>query len=361
MNKTQKIKSDNYSIFISDNIFNDINTFLQRPEYSDSKFFILVDKNVVKYCLPQLITHVDCLKKATIIEIEDGKNNKTIDTSKYLWQKLTDMYADRKSVVINLGGGMISDIGGFVASTFKRGIGFINIPTTLLSQVDASTGGKVGIDFKGLKNQIGLFKNPDAVFINTDFLKTINKRCLLSGFAEIVKYSLIADKYFWNIIKNSPFDNIKDWKNLIIRSVELKNNIVISDPKEHNLRKILNFGHTVGHAFESYSLLNDKRPLLHGEAVAMGIICESYLSYKYAALTKNELNEIVYFMLSNFKFYPIKQSSFNDLFDIMLNDKKNSKREINFTLISCIGKALTNQKCDKKLILQGLDYYKKLK
>jgi len=311
--------------------------------------------------LSQLIAKVDSLKQANIIEIEAGEGNKTIDTSKYLWQKLTDMRADRKSVVINFGGGMISDIGGFVASTFKRGISFINIPTTLLSQVDASIGGKVGIDFKGIKNQIGLFKNPEAVFINTDFLKTLNKKSLLSGFAEIVKYSLIADKYFWNIIKNSPFENIKNWKTLIIRSLELKNNIVISDPKEQDLRKILNFGHTVGHAFESYSLLNDKRPLLHGEAVAMGIICESYLSYKCAALTKNELNEIVYFMLSNFRFYPIKQNSFNDLYDIMLNDKKNSKKEINFTLISCIGKSLINQKCEKDLILQGLDYYKNLK
>lgn len=234
-----------------------------------SRKFILVDENTISHCLPVLMMNVPSLARAEVIEIESGEKNKNIDIAIRLWEVLTELQADRRSVLLNLGGGVIGDIGGFVASTFKRGIDFLNVPTSLLAQVDASVGGKVGIDLNGLKNQIGVFKNPASVYIYPDFLKTLPKREVLAGFAEMLKHGLVLDEGHFYELKAFDLSRIDHLEALIMRSVHLKNEIVLDDPKEKNQRKLLNFGHTIGHALETYALENMTFSLPHGEAVAI--------------------------------------------------------------------------------------------
>ena len=353
----QVIQSDNYSVFLGDDVFPAINDFLKRPAYKQSKFYILVDENTLKNCLPALIVNVELLKDAEIIEIESGEESKTIEVCMQIWQVLLDMKADRKSLLINLGGGVISDMGGFVASTFKRGIDFINIPTTLLAQVDASVGGKTGIDINHLKNQVGVFSNPKAVFINPGFLRTVSKRQILSGYAEIIKHGLIGDKNFWKEIKKTKLTGNDCWQKLISSSIEIKTAIVLQDPWEKDIRKTLNFGHTIGHAIESYFLEEGEHILLHGEAVAVGLICESFLSYKKAGLDHSELDDICRFIISKFKPLIINEIAFNRIIELMANDKKNAIDTILFTLISETGKAVIDKKCSIELIRESLKFY----
>ncbi|MCX6296422.1 MAG: 3-dehydroquinate synthase, partial [Bacteroidetes bacterium] len=291
-----EIRSNNYSVFISDDITKEINRFLKANKTKYSKLFILVDENSLKYCYPQLVEKIELFKEGEIIEIDSGEESKTIDVCIQIWNALSEYGADRRSLFVNIGGGVISDMGGFIASTFKRGIDFINIPTTLLSQVDASIGGKVGVDMNHLKNEIGLFNNPAAVFINSRFLNTLDKRQVLSGFAEMIKHALIADANYWIKVTNADFADLASFDELIKTSVHIKNTIVLEDPKEQNIRKVLNFGHTIGHAVETLSLEQQtKSHLFHGEAVAVGMVCEAYLSHKICKLSKNNLDEITQF------------------------------------------------------------------
>ncbi|MFH1319455.1 MAG: 3-dehydroquinate synthase [Bacteroidota bacterium] len=357
--------SSDYTILIGDEVFSEISNFISGERYVNNSIFILVDENTNNFCHPLLIDNIEKLRKAEIIEIKSGEENKSIEVCSQIWQRLGDSGADRRSLLINLGGGVIGDMGGFIASTYKRGIDFINVPTTLLSQVDASIGGKVGINLNNLKNQVGVFNNPKAVFVYPGFLKTLNKRHLLSGFAEVVKHGLITDYSFWNEIKRD-FLNLQDlgnlgsaiWENIIIRSIQIKNNIVLKDPWEQGLRKVLNFGHTIGHALESDSLENDKIPLLHGEAVAIGMICESYLSCKVSGLSQVELEEITSFILSVFDQHQIEINTDKELIELMKQDKKNEIEKINFTLLSKSGKAVINQNCNDELICEALGFYR---
>ena len=253
---------------------------IEKGKYS--KVFVFTDSNTSEICLPVFREMLDDFSEFDLIETDPGEENKNIDFCIGIWKTLLDFEADRKCLMINLGGGVITDMGGFIASTYKRGIHFINIPTTLLAQVDASVGGKTGIDIDNVKNMVGTFTLPQAVFIETAFLKTLPECELLSGFAEMIKHGLIADKGYFEVLRNSDYKNLD--AQAIYRSVEIKNEIVTTDPHEQNLRKILNFGHTIGHAIEGYSLLNDGSPLLHGEAIAAGMICEGYLSHKLNGL-----------------------------------------------------------------------------
>ena len=357
MDKSFCVESNTYKIFVGENIFNELNPFINTIQITDNKLFILVDENTKKKCLPKLLSNCDRLKNAEIIEIVSGEENKNIITCFSIWQTLSDSFADRNSVIINLGGGVITDIGGFTASTFKRGIKFINIPTTLLAQVDAAIGGKTGIDFENLKNQIGTFSNPEAVFIYPDFLKTLPENHLCSGFAEIIKHSLIADEKYWKKIKKLQLENISDWTEIILQSLKIKNERIIKDPFDKDLRKDLNFGHTIGHALEAFSLESVSKSLLHGEAVAIGIICESYLSFLKTSLTKIDLSNISNYISSIFSFTLINKNHYKLIFEIMLQDKKNKTRNINFTLLKSIGKALINQECSKEMIFESLDYF----
>ncbi|MCC6690576.1 MAG: 3-dehydroquinate synthase, partial [Bacteroidia bacterium] len=270
----------NCLIHIGSESLKQLSNQLKKTEYKKSIFFILVDQNTIVHCLPYLIAEVKSLKNAEIIEIESGEQNKNIKVCIELWKVLGEYQANRKSVIINLGGGVICDIGGFVASTFKRGIEFINIPTTLLAQVDASVGGKTGIDFNNFKNEIGVFNNPSAVIVNPYFLKTLSKKEYLSGFAEIIKHALIADLAYWEKILKTELSDEVGIAELVKQSIAIKRKVVESDPHEKGLRKILNFGHTIGHALESYFLEKNESIVLHGEAVAAGMICEAYLSFR---------------------------------------------------------------------------------
>jgi len=355
INNIVNIKTKESEIFIGADVFNVLTEYL-RP-YDGCKIFILVDENTLKYCIPELLLKNKALHNAEILEIDSGEENKTLDICYQLWKTLSDYKADRNSLLINLGGGVITDMGGFIASTYKRGIDFINIPTTLLSQIDASVGGKTGVDFEGLKNTIGVFNEAKGIFIYPDFLKTLDKRQMLSGYAEALKHGLIKDANYWEELKQGLLSDSGDWLGLITTSINIKNEVVINDPFEEEERKLLNFGHTIGHAIESCSLENDKIPLLHGEAIAIGMICESYISNATTGLSADELAQITTSILNFYKPYQLEESTFHQFIELMGNDKKNENGEINFTLLSEIGTACINKNVGVELILESFNYY----
>jgi 3-dehydroquinate synthase len=347
------IKASGYNVFLGDDAFDALSEYLNAEKFS--KIFILVDEKTLRNCLPELLKNVGELGGAEIIETESGEENKTIEVCIQLWKVLTELGADRHSLLINLGGGVIGDLGGFTAACFKRGIRYINIPTTLLAQVDASIGGKTGIDLENLKNQIGLFSDPQAVFIYPPFLKTLSKRQILSGLTESVKHALIADAVYWQELKK--FKPAKpDWISITERSVNIKNEVVKQDPHEKGLRKILNFGHTAGHAIETL-YLEKGDPVLHGEAVAAGIVIETYLSYKNAGLPHTELDDICSFIMKMFAPPEIEQQDFTRLIELMEQDKKNDGAGINFSLLKETGKAEYNTVCSSKMIFEAFNFY----
>ncbi|MGD9328087.1 MAG: 3-dehydroquinate synthase, partial [Cyclobacteriaceae bacterium] len=323
-------------IEISQNISVNIQAFFNSSDYD--KVAVLVDENTRLHCLP-LVQNV--IKPTDIIEIESGEEKKTLDTCVRIWKELTDNHYERKSLMVNLGGGVIGDMGGFCAATYKRGIDFVNIPTTLLSQVDASIGGKLGIDFLGFKNHIGTFELPGKVFIDTVFLKTLPQRELRSGFAEVIKHCLIADKDYWEIISNVDFED-QNWPDIVNHSVKVKNEVVEEDPFEKGRRKILNFGHTIGHAIESYFLQKDEQRLLHGEAIAAGMICETYLSEKFCTLPESSVKSIENYIIKTFGRIRISQEDIDEITILCLQDKKNEKGIINFSLLVEIGNSVFN-------------------
>jgi len=353
--KTIQIETKSSSVIIGDDVFKVLSAFLKA--YQDQKIFLLVDENTLEHCVPQLITEVEQLKNVEIIEIESGEENKVLEVCFQLWKTLSENNAERTSLLINLGGGVITDMGGFVASTFKRGIDFVNMPTTLLSQIDASVGGKVGVDFEGLKNMIGVFNEPQQVFINPNFLATLDKRQMLSGYAEALKHALIKDAVYWQKLKKGMLSDAKNWQGLISTSVQIKNNIVINDFKEQGERKLLNFGHTVGHAIETYSLLNDEKPLFHGEAVAIGMICEAFISTKDAKLSEKELKEITETLLNYYPKYKVENNQFHYYIELMKKDKKNEKGNINCTLLNQIGEGVVDNNVSVENIIDALNYY----
>jgi len=315
---------------------------------------VLVDENTRRDCLPHIIEH---LQDHLIIEIKSGEVNKTLKTCEYIWSALTDAAFNRKALMVNLGGGVIGDMGGFCAATYKRGIDFINIPTTLLAAVDANVGGKLGIDFMGFKNHIGLFKDPEAVLIDPIFLKTLPQKELRSGFAEVIKHGLIADVHYFNEIRKEGLSQ-SNWPAVIAHSVEIKKAVVEKDPFEKGLRKVLNYGHTIGHAIESHYLGTD-RQLLHGEAIAIGMICEAYLSKKVLNLSDEELNKITAFILSVYDDLSIEKTDFTSFIELMYQDKKNDNGLLNHSLLYNIGVATPDISIDEKQVLDALYYYLK--
>jgi len=345
------IKSIGYPIFF-ENSLQELSKFISESNYT--KVFILVDSNTEIHCLPDL---QELLKNTEydLIEVTPGEENKNIDFCIGIWRMLLDFGAERNSLLINLGGGVITDMGGFAASTFKRGIDFVQVPTTLLSQVDASVGGKTGIDMDNVKNIIGTFTQPKAVFINTGFLKTLDEREIRSGFAEVIKHGLIYDRPLFDTVKIAGPSGLTD--QIIYRSIEIKNEVVKEDPFEKGLRKILNFGHTIGHAVESYSLSHDKSPLLHGEAIAIGFICEAYLSFKKNGLSEADLEETVAAIKAVYATYNLKRETYPALLEIMKNDKKNNAGQTSFSLLSEIGKCGFDKFCTESEIFESLDYY----
>lgn len=355
MNTEYVLKSLGYPLIVAEDSYKTLAKILKLEAESGCSFFILVDENTHQYCLPQLITNVEALTSAEIIEIDSGEENKNLETCTQLWEVLTELGADRRSILINLGGGVITDMGGFVAATYKRGIRFYNIPTTLLAQVDASTGSKTGVDLGGLKNQVGVFADPQAVYINPGFLRTLPNEQLQSGFGEIVKHALIADKDYWGLIKREVYYGVESWGNLIKPSLNIKSSIVLKDPTEKGLRKLLNFGHTIGHALETYALENN-RPLLHGQAVALGMLAEAWLSIQLTGLSKDEFNEIQTIILLNFDIFQFKEANFDRIIELMGHDKKNVSGKVRLTLLNKIGEGVYDIHCEEGLLRDALNY-----
>jgi len=346
------IKSNGYTIHIGDEIFKTLKTFLGKNNYSS--FFILCDENTLQHCLPTLITSCPKLSTAEILEIESGETGKSIEFCVHIWNTLTELKADKKTLLINLGGGVVSDLGGFTASVYKRGIDFINIPTSLLAMADASVGGKTGIDFGDHKNLIGTFTQPKAVFIYTEFLKTLEERHFQNGLAEIYKMGLVCDKKFWGLLKDSV-----PVKELITKSVTLKNKIVLKDPFDKGVRNILNFGHTIGHAIETLQL-GTKNELLHGEAVMVGMILESHISFQKKKLSKKELTEIAEEFKYSFLLPSLDTISLNDIVEKIRNDKKSVNGKLLFSLIDKIGACKINVEVSKPQVKNALAYYNTL-
>lgn len=354
----EKIQAANYSIYFNDSSYIFLNQFVDQNNYS--KIFILVDSNTNENCLAYFLSELATEIAFEIIEIEPGEQNKTIETCVQLWHSLTELGGDRKSMLINLGGGVISDIGGFIASTFKRGIDFINIPTTLLAMVDASIGGKNGVDLDHLKNQIGVINVPKAVLIDTSFLATLPQNEMRSGLAEMLKHGLIYDKGYWEKFKNLKNSDAEDLDELIYQSVLIKNAIVGQDPTENGIRKALNFGHTLGHAIESYFLENSKKTtLLHGEAIAVGMILESYISLQKGLLQIDEYHEIKKTIFDIFDTVIFEDNDIQPILDLLIHDKKNEYGAVQFALLDGIGKIKINQSADNEWIINSFEDYKR--
>lgn len=349
----KSISLKDYNIVFDDSL-QSLKSFLSENNYS--AFLVLVDENTKQHCLPIIST---VLKDYIIIESQSGEENKNISTCESIWQQMITHLTDRKALFINLGGGVIGDMGGFAASCYKRGIDFINIPTTLLSQVDSSIGGKLGIDFKYGKNLIGLFQNPKAVFISPQFFKTLPQRQFINGWAEIFKHALIQDKNQWKKYANIDLINA-DINEIVYHSLLIKKGVVEEDPFENGLRKILNFGHTIGHAIEAYSLENEKDSLLHGEAIAIGMICEAYLSVHKCGLSEQELQEIKTLLLQHFPKHNIDSFDSDKLLEIMSIDKKNDGAVIKAALLSEIGNCKYDITLTKDDVLSSLEFYKSL-
>ncbi len=351
-----KISAGNYEVAIGD-IFHDLNVWLKNNYVS--RIFVFTDENTNQHCLPVFRQYFP-ERDNTIVEVEtkSGEQNKNIHTASFLWDKLTEHHADRHALVINLAGGVLCDMGGFASATYKRGIRFIQVPTTLLSMVDASVGGKTGIDFRGYKNQVGLFAEPAGVLIYPPFLNTLPRREFRAGLAEMLKHGLIADEAYFDRLKEMKQH---EWNNDILsdtirHSVEIKNQIVTEDPQEKGLRKVLNFGHTAGHAFETF-FLQTEEPLLHGEAVACGMVVETLLSQHKLALPEAKSQKITEGIKKHFALPKLSDRAFNELIFLMKQDKKNKDGKVNFTLIENPGKPVYDVEIDEHAIIKALKEY----
>jgi 3-dehydroquinate synthase len=326
-------------------------------ECEHDRTFLLADETTQKACVP-LIADFDCLKGAQTIIIGATDTHKTLESLAHVWEELGKGGATRHTLLINIGGGMVTDLGGFAASTFKRGINYINIPTTLLSMVDASVGGKTGINFRGLKNEIGVFNNAASVILDTQFLRTLDQENILSGYAEMLKHGLISNEQMWAELLNYDIET-PDFgllQSMVEESVAVKQRIVTEDPTEQGIRKALNLGHTAGHAFESFAL--QKHPILHGYAVAYGLICELYLSAVKTGFPSDKMHQTVSFIKAHYGKMTITCDDYPTLLELMTHDKKNTAGIINFTLLGGIGDIRINQTATKEEIYEALDFYR---
>ncbi|HUM47397.1 MAG TPA: 3-dehydroquinate synthase [Chitinophagales bacterium] len=350
-------KASGQSLIFYKKFSEEFSSFLSEKKYSSH--FILVDDNTVNSCLPVFFHEISILKTAKVIEIFSGESFKNIETVQQVWEQLTEQNADRRSVLINLGGGMVGDLGGFAAGTYKRGIDFIHVPTTVLSQVDAAYGGKQGIDFQHFKNQVGIFRNPVATFVNVEFLKTLPPEQLTNGFAEVVKHGLLAGGKFWKQIH--AIDNLStaNWKKIVRDSAAIKLSVVEKDPFEKGLRKILNFGHTIGHAVET-NLLNRGEEVLHGYCIAAGMIGELFLSQQLCGFSEKKMLEVISFIRNHFPSINMDASFDEEVLNLMKQDKKNRDGRIQFALLQKIGEPVIGVEGDEQLIRQSLDYIRSI-
>lgn len=333
-----------------------LDSVLSQADYDH--LFILTDDTTHSLCLPRL-KDLATARQAAIITIPHGDTHKNVDSLQHVWQQLGQEKGSRRSFMVNLGGGMVTDLGGFAASTFKRGIPFVNLPTTLLAMVDASVGGKTGINFQGLKNEIGVFRNAHHVIIDTSFLETLDKENILSGYAEMIKHGLISNTHDWAELLNfEPLNgDHKALSALLEKNVQVKERIVLEDPLEHGIRKALNVGHTAGHALESFAM-ESGHPVLHGYAVAWGMICELYLSAIKMGFPKDKMRQTVSFIRQHYGQMSFSCDDYPRLYELMTHDKKNTRGFVNFTLLSDVGQIHINQSATREEIFEMLDFYR---
>ncbi|WP_162417691.1 3-dehydroquinate synthase [Cyclobacterium roseum] len=341
------------TIIFSSNIAQDLQRYLSTKKYS--KLGLIMDSHTINHCYPILS---DELPTHSMYAFEAGEKYKNLDSCQGIWQWMTETNLDRKSLIVNIGGGVAGDMGGFCASTYKRGIRFVNIPTTLLSQVDASVGGKLGIDFNGFKNHIGIFNQPEGVLISDQFLETLPEAELRSGYAEVIKHGLIRNENYFQSLKTENWQN-QQWKDIISVSVGIKREVVDKDPKEDGLRKILNFGHTIGHAVESH-YLDSPYHLLHGEAIAIGMLTEAFLSHKFLRMPKEDLESIEQKLLAIYGKISIADADFDAIIKRCFQDKKNDGESLNFSLLKRIGTCDFNIVVGKEAVIEALEYYNSL-
>ncbi len=342
-------------IIISTSLEKDLTLAISECEHD--KVFVLADETTIDKCWP-VIKDFRILKNAQTIVIGATDTHKTLESLAHVWKALGDGGATRHSCLINLGGGMVTDLGGFAASTFKRGIDFINIPTTLLAMVDASVGGKTGINFNGLKNEVGVFNDAKYVILDTNFLKSLDDDNLRSGYAEMLKHGLISDDVHLAELLNFQLSapNYQQLQQMVAHSVEIKENVVELDPHERAIRKALNLGHTFGHAFESWAL--KRKPILHGHAVAYGLVCELYLSCIKTGFPTERMRQSVRFIRENYPHLAFTCDDYDELIALMTHDKKNTAGIINFTLLSAVGEIMINQTATTEEIKEALDFYR---
>ena len=336
-------------------------------ECNADKLFVLTDETTQRLCWP-VVSGFDCVKEANLITIGAGDEHKTLESLTHVWEELQRLGATRHSLLVNLGGGMVTDLGGFAASTFKRGLSLINIPTTLLSMVDASVGGKTGINFGGLKNELGVFRNASSVILDTTFLSTLDRENILSGYAEMLKHGLISRQEVLSELLTFDVEqpDMAQLGRMVADSVQVKQRIVLEDPTEQGIRKALNLGHTIGHAFESLALQasalktqNSKlKPVLHGYAVVWGLVCELYLSVAKTGFPVDTMRQVVRFILDHYGRMPITCDDYPTLLELMTHDKKNTAGRINFTLLGGVGDIRINQTATKEEIEEALDFYR---
>ncbi len=328
-------------------------------DLNPSKIFIVTDTNTKGLCLPHFLEQLESSLQPLILTIPAGEENKTIHTCMTLWSELSQLRADRKSLVINLGGGVVTDLGGFVACTYQRGIEFINIPTSLLSMVDASVGGKNGVDLGALKNQIGIIKNPKTVIIDTAFLGTLPRAEFTSGMAEMIKHGFIHSQSYLERVSTMDISDTQEVAELVWESVIIKNNVITEDPREQGLRKTLNYGHTLGHAIESYFLKTaNKTHLLHGEAIAIGMILATFISSEQLSFPKKKLEETTKLILNHFEKVVFTEADIEEIIKLLIFDKKNSNGQIHFVLLEDIGNYKLNCTVPNELIYKSFNFYK---
>ncbi|MFZ1617026.1 MAG: 3-dehydroquinate synthase [Flavobacteriales bacterium] len=322
--------------------------------------FVLGDEHTLVQCLPELLAHVPSLREASNLQVRSGEQSKDLEVCRALWSHLAEKAASRKAVLVNLGGGVVTDVGGFVAACYKRGIRFANVPTTLMGMVDAAIGGKTAIDLNGVKNLVGLFVDPVGTYVHPTFLRTLGKREVLNGVAEMVKHGLVYDADHWNAVRRAPLHDLDALAPLIRRSAAIKAEVVSLDPTEQDQRKLLNFGHTIGHALEAFALESQQRSLLHGEAVAIGMVCATWLSWRTGLLDRDRMNAVEEHLMGLYPMFHLQEADHHRIIDLMRNDKKNHGEGFRFTLLTGIGSARVDVPINAAQVAEALDHYRLL-
>lgn len=350
------LEIDGCRILFGEEGFAALDALLKEKRNAGARIVVLCDENTHAHCLPPLAENVPSLSEYEIVEIPAGEEYKNLDTCRQIWESLSDLHADRRTLLVNLGGGVVSDMGGFAASCYMRGIPFVNIPTTLLAQVDASVGGKTGVDLGGIKNIVGCFALPEMVVVSPVFLSSLPQREVLSGFAEMLKHGLIRSRAHWQALSGSKDFSLEETAHLVYDSIRIKYDVVREDPKEKGVRKVLNFGHTIGHAVESYFMDTDA-PISHGHAVAIGMVCESWLSAQLSTLEVGFPPALREYVKGLYGPTHLPEEAVETMVETMRHDKKNTHRGINFTLLQQVGCSSFDHYVDEPLIRQALRFY----